>query len=267
MSYLQRLNPAALARLAVALESGRLDTPISASDLRHHVPEEDADAASAELCDMVADGMQPRHIARLLHLLAEERKAAQVISDRTELVWSGLDLKRSESRDTGEVIRILFRDAKRNVLISSYSIDKNRKADALFGKLAARMDVEPELSVRIFLNVARKPDDRRAASELLREFAETFRHDIWPGARLPEVFHDPRSLEPYDGKDRGCLHAKCIIIDEARAFVTSANFSEAAQARNIEAGVLVDDSAFARTLKSQFDGLVERNELRRVPGI
>ena len=33
-----------------------------------------------------------------------------------------------------------------------------------------------------------------ADAVLLREFADTFRDKIWPGERLPEVFHDPRSL-------------------------------------------------------------------------
>ena len=49
--------------------------------------------AFAELAEMMADGMAPAHVARLLGLLAEERQASQVIADRVELVWSGLDLE------------------------------------------------------------------------------------------------------------------------------------------------------------------------------
>ena len=49
--------------------------------------------------------------------------------------------------------------------------------------------------------------------------------------------------------------------------VTSANFTEAAQERNIEAGVLVHDAGFARALRSQFEALVSAGDLRRVPGL
>jgi phosphatidylserine/phosphatidylglycerophosphate/cardiolipin synthase-like enzyme len=70
-----------------------------------------------------------------------------------------------------------------------------------------------------------------------------------------------------DGKKRASLHAKCIVIDEDRAFITSANFTEAAHERNIEAGTVITDTIFARGLKSQFDTLVDHGALRRVPGL
>jgi phosphatidylserine/phosphatidylglycerophosphate/cardiolipin synthase-like enzyme len=49
--------------------------------------------------------------------------------------------------------------------------------------------------------------------------------------------------------------------------VTSANFTEAAQERNIEVGVLLEDEAFARALRQQVDSLVQAGALRRVPGL
>jgi hypothetical protein len=42
---------------------------------------------------------------------------------------------------------------------------------------------------------------------------------------------------------------------------------EAAQERNIEAGALIDDAAFAQMLRLQFDGLVTARKLVRVPGL
>ncbi len=50
----------------------------------------------------------------------------------------------------------------------------------------------------------------------------------------------------------------------ARALVTSANLTEAAHGRNIEAGVLLDDPAFARVLEAQLMGLVDRGYVRRL---
>ncbi|TMQ33925.1 MAG: hypothetical protein E6K70_10465 [Planctomycetota bacterium] len=65
-----------------------------------------------------------------------------------------------------------------------------------------------------------------------------FRNREWPkDSRLPEVYFDPRSLA-LDPKKRACMHAKCIVIDRKTVFVSSANFTEAAQERNLEVGLL-----------------------------
>ena len=120
--------------------------------------------------------------------------------------------------------------------------------------------------MRLFLNVPRRHLDETSDAILLRKFADTFRDEIWPGERLPEVFHDPRSLAT-DGPTRACLHAKCIVIDEDRAFITSANFTEAAHERNIEAGTVITDTILSRALKAQFDTLVDHGALKRVPGL
>jgi phosphatidylserine/phosphatidylglycerophosphate/cardiolipin synthase-like enzyme len=56
-------------------------------------------------------------------------------------------------------------------------------------------------------------------------------------------------------------------VDEERLFVTSANFTEAAHERNIEAGVLIADPVAAKAMRSQFESLVDRKILRRVPGL
>ena len=61
-------------------------------------------------------------------------------------------------------------------------------------------------------------------------------------------------------------HAKCVIADDDLAFVTSANFTEWAQQRNVEAGVLIRDRHFAGQLRQQFDGLVQSRQVHRLPG-
>ena len=76
----------------------------------------------------------------------------------------------------------------------------------------------------------------------------------WPGRRYPRILYDQRALSPSSGP-RACLHAECLIIDDERALVTSANFTEAAMDRNVEAGVLAADAGFAARLRAQFDAL------------
>lgn len=109
--------------------------------------------------------------------------------------------------------------------------------------------------------------DDTSNSELLRRFADSFCSEDWPGRRFPQVFYDPRSLVPLGGSPKASLHAKCVVVDDERAFVTSANLTEAAQERNIEAGVLIRDPVFARSLRYQFEILVSKALLKRVPGI
>ena len=49
--------------------------------------------------------------------------------------------------------------------------------------------------------------------------------------------------------------AVCLIVDGTVAFVTSANFTEAAQERNIEAGVIIRDPTFVQRLSCYLEGL------------
>jgi phosphatidylserine/phosphatidylglycerophosphate/cardiolipin synthase-like enzyme len=128
------------------------------------------------------------------------------------------------------------------------------------------MDTNSALQVRMFLNIKRPYKSTTPESVILREFSETFRNQIWPGQRLPEVFHDPRSLSFALGPQT-CLHAKCVVIDDEQLLVTSANFTEAAHQRNIEAGVLISDAVAAKALRSQFEALATRGILKRVPGL
>ena len=85
------------------------------------------------------------------------------------------------------------------------------------------------------LNVQLKLGDTSSPEELVRNFSMRFRSAEWPAEHpLPEVYYDVHSVELDQGK-RGALHAKCIVVDEHRVFVSSANLTEAAQKRNIEA--------------------------------
>jgi hypothetical protein len=266
MSVLLQLSRPALLGLAAALETGRLRPPYLVSALVHYSPMDLCRDVADELNRLRTMGAAPVHIAYTLNLLAAERTASQHVRDRVELVWTGQELMGSESRDTAVVAHELFNTAKRSVLIASFAIDRGDKARGLFQGLAHRMDANPHLRVRMFLNIQRPHKNEESESILLHRFAHTFRHEIWSGRRLPEVFYDPRSLAM--GSDtKACLHAKCLIADEERVLITSANFTEAAHARNIEAGVLLADVSVAKAIQAQFESLVTRSLLLPVPSL
>jgi hypothetical protein len=258
------VTSAQLSALARDLASGRVAAPFSVVRLAS-CGHGGLSAAAVEALKGFADaGMTGAHIATVLGLVVGERERVSELSPPPELVWSGPEVGHMVSRDTAVVLRGLFTGAERTVLVAGFVVYEGR---AIFEALAARMDANPGLSVRFFLNVARPwGDTTRSDAEILRAFAEDFRAKQWPGQRLPEVFSDRRALSMERGP-RAVLHAKCVVVDDTKALVTSANFTEAAQERNIEAGTLVHDATFARGLRAQFEALVQAGELRRVPGL
>ncbi|MEB3310048.1 MAG: DISARM system phospholipase D-like protein DrmC [Snowella sp.] len=264
MSCFHQLSYPALLNLAKALENGRLTTPIYSFNLAPYTPSKVSSEVAIELEKLCSMGMTEAHIAHWLKLLAEERLASQHISDQIDLVWTGEELSGAECRDTSVVVKELFKSAQSSVLIASYAIDRGRKAQELFQVLATRLDNDPELHVRMFLNVQRPYKNGDSELLLLTKFAQTFKNEIWSGQRLPEVFYYPRSLSKETGP-KACLHAKCVVVDEERLLITSANFTEAAHERNIEAGVLIADPITARSIRSQFETLVTKGIFRRVP--
>lgn len=265
MAFLKLSRPA-LVKLAVALEAQRLSSPFSLSTIANYVPATLGQEIVDELNRLSLEGVHSQHIAYTLRLLAAERSASQEVRDRIDLVWTGPEVTGSQSRDTSVVVRELFSTAQQSILISSFAIDKGEKARVLFQVLAKRMDANPELQVKMFLNVQRPHRNYEPDSALLRKFANTFCQDIWSGERLPEVFYDSRALT-IGRESKACLHAKCVVVDEERVLVTSANFTEAAHERNIEAGVLLTDRVLATAMRSQFETLIAKKVLCRNLGI
>ena len=60
------------------------------------------------------------------------------------------------------------------------------------------------------------------------------------------------------------LHAKCVVIDEFDLFVSSANFTEAAQQRNIEVGLRLRSNVVAGRVVRFFDSLIETGQLAQL---
>jgi phosphatidylserine/phosphatidylglycerophosphate/cardiolipin synthase-like enzyme len=260
------LSYAALSALASAIGRGLLVPPYNAMQVGRHVSKAEQVAALRLLESLTAAGLEERQLAAALRVAQAARKAGEEHSEPT-LVWSDLDVQ--GSRDTGVVCNELFRNASREVLVSTFSLGHRAKVGEAKGNpallpLARRMAEVPSLRVRLFVNLRRLDHMARASEHEVEDaFVGWFRKEIWPWDQVPEVYFDPRSLET-SGEETACLHAKCVVVDDARAFVTSANLTEAAHGRNIEAGVLLDDPVFARSLRKQFESLIDRHYVRRL---
>jgi phosphatidylserine/phosphatidylglycerophosphate/cardiolipin synthase-like enzyme len=262
-SALHRIPVSALRTLADSINSGRLLPPFSSVSLQRYIPTSECSAVAEELHSLSDSGVQAPQIAYVLQLVADAKTASEKTADKVELVWSGPEMPGAASRDTSVVVRELFSRAESSVLVAGFAISHGSE---IFRALAERMVCVPNLTVRMFLNVSRNDDERASNEAIVQSFYLSFKTKHWPWEKLPQVFYDPRALDTNFSK-RASLHAKCIVVDRIKCFVSSANFTESGQARNIEVGVLIEDTNLAASLHDQFESLVTHGLLRPVPGL
>jgi len=244
-------------RLACALESGLLQGEPSAATLRSVVGNAgETEPIIRALAEFARLGISSTAAAVWLRSMNKERANAP----QTDLVWSGPEVQGLHARDTRRVYEELMGSAERSLWMSTYAFFDGPKA---FEVLARRMEVVSGLRVTILLNIQRKRGDTTAAEQLVRSFADRFWSSEWPGFTHPLVFYDPRALE--QEAPGGVLHAKAVVMDDEKVFITSANLTEAAMGRNIELGLLVRDRALAGAIVAHFSGLIDRGLLQVLP--
>lgn len=256
---LLRLPGAALEALASSLRDGVLSEAITLHGVEQ-VAGTDAAAVAALLRELAADGLAPRQLAVVVEGIASAVVATPKPTSLFDLVLSGPDLPGVPTADTAAMMQTLVRAASREILLVGYAVHDGKR---LFEPLARRMAEEPRLAVTLCLDIQRAWNDPTPAAELVARFAREFRARHWPWERLPALYYDPRSLEVGDG--RASLHAKCVVVDREQALVTSANFTDAAQRRNIEVGVVLRHPASAGRLADHFAGLIGAAVLTRCP--
>ena len=244
-------------RLAAALDAGLLAAPFSPPAVRSALGSRDGAGAVAEALGTWSRlGVSGAAAAEWLRSL-DQAAAGVAIPD---FVWSGPEVPGLHARDTRRVYEELIGAAVQSIWISSFAWFDGPRA---FGTLARRLDAEAGLDVTLLLNVERRRGDTTAADQLVRRFADSFWNADWPGSARPNVYYDPRALDP--GGPSGVLHAKAVVADEEAVFITSANLTEAAFDRNVETGLLLRDRTLAATVLAHFRGLIDRELLRQLP--
>jgi phosphatidylserine/phosphatidylglycerophosphate/cardiolipin synthase-like enzyme len=258
---LLQLADSDLRELAAALRARRLTAPFTTMSVQRLIAGPGAGAVAGELQRLADQGFAAEQLAITLDLLVCDRARTPKLEDVLDLVTTGPEVAGMTNRDTSVVVRELFAGAQRSVLVAGYAVYQGRE---VFRALADRMAERPEIAVRMFLDVQRSPGDTSMASEVVKRFAERFKIREWPEGRpLPKVFYDPRSLD-LEADKRACLHAKCVVVDGEAVFISSANFTEAAQERNIEMGLLVRSRWLAERVTRHFETLLAAGTLESV---
>ncbi len=257
--WIDEATAADLDALATCLLDGRIPSASASGSVQLA----GFDVGAVRFLDHFGD-TKPEIIAWTLQRLAQERRASDDrYANVSRLVWSGASEDDEAIRDTRVVLDDLFRRAQRQILISTFVIYEGR---AVFQTLAEQVLRLPGLDVELFVNLPSKTGRPEDEAKDAADFLSTFTKHHWPsGIRPPTIYYDPETRK--HGDERTSMHAKCVVVDDRWALVTSANFTEAAQERNIEAGVLLDHPKLAGALAGRFRALRDTGRMRRMDGL
>ena len=230
----------------MALRSGRVAVPFSSLSLQRVLGNRVEPGVAAWLNTVAASGCSAEAMGLWVDAFALMCERRDAIEHAVQIVSTAPTGDIAMHRDTAVVVQDLFRRARRSLVIATYGIYGGRE---IFRTLAGRMETDSGMRVRLFLNI---PGDIAPA-----DFAGDFLRYHWPEAsRLPDIYYDLRSQAPHHQGETAVMHAKCVVMDGEEVLVTSANFTEAAQQRNIEVGLLVRSQSVARQVTQFFDGLI-----------
>lgn len=261
MQELLSLSRSELAGLAAAVRTGRLSAPYTATAVGRFVLPESLQATLRGLQSFIDAGMSSTASASVLDVLAVASTANRSLDELIDLVITGPTAS-AIGRDTAVVVNGLFRRASKSVVVVGYAISGGRE---VFRTLAERINQHDDIQVRFYLEIQRSLGDTSSESAIVQRFMHRFVTTQWPeNTRIPEVYYDPRALA-VDRADRAALHAKCVVIDDKELFVSSANFTEYAQQRNIEMGLCVRSEQVAYRITSYMAELVEEGKLQQAP--
>lgn len=244
---LSRVSLATLRALRGAIEAESIRCPVTA----HGLGAAGFGEISAELVPTLGALDRLGTLAVLEAVIAEREHRPH---QHLELVWSGPLAPQATHRDTAVVMRSLFNRAQKSVLVAGYSFYKGKE---ILEPLHRAME-ERDVAVQLFMEIEGYAESSEDGATYARRFIEEFFQENWPrqGER-PAVFYDPRTAKrASEDADYASLHAKCVVVDGRWSLVTSANFTNRGQTRNIELGVLIDDPNFAHQVTAQWQALV-----------
>lgn len=258
MDPLLRLPASALVELGNALSAGVLRYGFSNQTLYSLVgaEAENVERALTALCEESFSLAQMGVFCCGLGRALARREATERDID---LILSGPEVVGTPVVDTRTTVVSLFEQAQMEVIISSYVF---HNALETFQSLACKHDADESFRVRFLVDLSHR-QPREHQSLVSATFAAEFLRKHWPGKRCPEIWYDPRCFNVSESGG-GVLHAKSVIIDQSVALITSANFTAAAQTKNIEAGVLIRRSRIVKRLHDYFSGLIATNVLKKI---
>lgn len=254
---LSRVPLPTLEHLATAVERGRVECPLTEAELR--------DAGLRDLAPEVLKVLQDLEKAAVLATLRVAiAERVHRPPPKLDLVWTGPETRVSTARSTRLVVEELFASAKTSVIVGGYAFDR----PAILAPLHEAMR-DRGVGVTMFVDIDGTTTKPEEADAFATAFIDKWFRKVWTfGLPKPDIYYDPRTAVAgtVPGYDWATLHAKCVVVDDERCLITSANFTDRGQNRNIEAGVLIEDPTFAQELAGHWRQLVAEGMVRRYLG-
>jgi phosphatidylserine/phosphatidylglycerophosphate/cardiolipin synthase-like enzyme len=217
------------------------------------------------LVELTREGAHPRLIAALLEELARARAELEQERESWSFVWSGPKPLHNNVSDTWATITRLIDEAENSILIATFNIGLSKECRDLYSSLAQRLASGSLQEVQLFFHP--KQIEQELGPEPLPQISEWFSRKVWHWDAKPLAYVDRRLV---DRSQDGCYqHAKAVIVDSgkpnAKALITSANFSEAAQRHNYEAGCLLTSPWQVERISQHFQSLVDQRHFVQLP--
>jgi len=213
------------------------------------------------LTELQSNGFSALQIGILIDTILMVKKDQTQVEYLIELVLSGPEITGIPMSDTAATMHSIIESAKDELLLVGYAV---HHAQELFKHIYDKMQKNDSLKVTFCLNINRNQGDTSLESEIVHRFISEFKEKHWPWEKTPSIYYDPRSLA-MNNFQHTSLHAKCLVADRTLALVTSANFTEAAQERNIELGILIRHQDIIERIVSYFESLTENKRLVKSP--
>lgn len=158
----------------------------------------------------------------------------------TELVWTGPTTPFVSARRTEQVLLEVVNGARHSLFITSYvAYDIANVVRALNNATARRVQLNMLLE---------RP--RSDGGSISFDALGKLRHAV-PDAHFFTWGDDAAAAMG------GSVHAKVVVADDERCFITSANLTGSAMERNMEAGVLISGGEVPKLLASHLRALVD----------
>lgn len=247
-----------LEALAAGLSSGALRYGITPTALRSFGL--DNTIANDLSCYLLNPALNPDAAALLVRAVIDTKKTQGSRPDEQSLVITGPQPPGAHNLETKSRFLKVVESAKSELMLATYALYQGHD---ILSPIITAMERNPGLKVSLIINIARKWGDRTATSDIVAHYRHDFFKKHWKSDLRPEIYYYPEALG-LDTKVRPSMHAKFLIADEKRSFITSANFTRAAQETNIEVGVELLHSQESKALSHYFKELISNRNLEQL---
>jgi phosphatidylserine/phosphatidylglycerophosphate/cardiolipin synthase-like enzyme len=199
---------------------------------------------------IITSNLDLEAIALVFDSLSTYRKLMP--ESKISLVWSGPNLVGVPMRMTSQVMLEIIDQSKERLFLSSFSL---YRIESIF--YALEKAINRGVQIALLLETPQS-SLYKIKQDPMEDFSSEFKKKanfyIWP--------YKNRKIEGDD--QTGSLHAKFILQDDKRLFITSANLTQYAMDRNIELGVIIEDQLAIKKLCDHLDILISENVITKI---